>query len=329
MKKGNAVSVILGAVGMLVLIFDGRTAVHGIRAGIDMCLQTLIPSLFPFFILSVLITGNITGQSFQSMRLLSCICRIPTGTESLFIVGILGGYPMGAKSISDCYQRGLISADDAKRMTIFCNNAGPSFIFGILGSFFDGLRWIWAIWLIQISSAILTAFVFPGQPNTAKQSNSGAHISIHRAVSGAIQSMASVCGWVVLYRMILEFLNRWFLWFLPHWGQVIITGFLELSNGCLALQSISNESIRFILANLMLSMGGLSVCMQTRAVFPQLNMRTYISGRTIHAGFSLMLSLAAISLLKGRYYELLIPLTVFAIFLILLLKIRKKEVAIT
>ena len=118
MKRGKAVSVILGAFGMMVLIFDGRTAVAGVRAGVDICLYSLIPALFPFFILSSLITGNIIGQSIRSMRFISRLCQIPMGTESLFIAGILGGYPIGAKSVSDSYQRGLISADDGKRMAI-------------------------------------------------------------------------------------------------------------------------------------------------------------------------------------------------------------------
>ena len=41
------------SLGMLALILDGRTAIEGARQGIGLCLRTVIPSLFPFFVLSI------------------------------------------------------------------------------------------------------------------------------------------------------------------------------------------------------------------------------------------------------------------------------------
>ena len=39
------------ALGLLILILDGKTAYNGAVDGIELCLKTVIPALFPFFVI--------------------------------------------------------------------------------------------------------------------------------------------------------------------------------------------------------------------------------------------------------------------------------------
>lgn len=50
-----------------------------------------------------------------------------------FLLGMLCGYPMGAKLASDMYESHKISRREAEYLTTFCNNASPSFIITYLG----------------------------------------------------------------------------------------------------------------------------------------------------------------------------------------------------
>ena len=68
--------------------------------------------------------------------------------------------------------------------------------------------------------------------------------------------MGNVCGWVILFRILIAFLERWFLWLLPASVRVAVTGLLELSNGCCALAEIKDFKMRFLLCSGMLSFGG-------------------------------------------------------------------------
>ena len=52
--------------------------------------------------------------------------------------------------------------------------------------------------------------------------------------------MATVCGWVELFRVLLAFLKRWIFWILPAAVHVAVTGILELSNGCCELLSVAD-----------------------------------------------------------------------------------------
>ena len=106
--------------------------------------------------------------------------------------------------------------------------------------------------------------------------------------------MASACGWILLFRIMLSFLERWFLWFLPEETQILLVGFLELSIGCIRLGSIPSEDIRFVLCSAMLAFGGLCVAMQTGSVSQGLSLKVFFRGKMIQTLFSIILSILAI-----------------------------------
>lgn len=331
MKKRNWDTLVLGSVGMLVVILDGKTSVAGVRQGLELCLNTLIPSLFPFFILSSLVTSSLAGHSIGPLGTICRFCRMGAGSESLLAVGLLGGYPIGAANIAAELKYGHICREDAQRMAIFCNNAGPSFVFGVLGPLFPHSGWVWLLWIIQICSAVFTGFFLPGKDGAPVTSSTQQQTSLSSSLNRSIRSMAMVCGWVVLFRMILEFLQKWFLWLLPVPVQVIATGLLELSNGCLALTGIPSPALRFLIAGSMLSLGGICVWMQTRAVFPELNLRCYIKGRALHCLICILLSILVLPLLNPAETEyfltVAIPAGISMICLFWILRKGKKAVA--
>lgn len=326
MKKG-VLRASAAAVGMLILILDSRAALSGIREGIGLCIRTLIPSLFPFFVLSTLLTGNLIGQPVRLLRPLCAICGVPQGAESLLAVGLLGGYPVGAQNIAFSYRSGGLAKSDAERMLAFCNNAGPAFIFGILGSMFSKPHIPWLLWGVHIVSALVVGILLSGNiSKTTAQSRRG--ISVSEALESSVKVMALVCGWVMIFRMILNFLERWFLWMIPETCQIAIAGILELSNGCIQLGGIPSEGLRFILAGMMLSLGGLCVTMQTTSVTKGLSLKLYSYGKILQCLISLLLCLILQSAFPGEQ-RVRVPgiLTVFIILLCLIfaLKIRKMK----
>lgn len=328
LSKRNIIILTGGLAGMLVLIFDGRTAVEGIRQGIDICLQTLIPSLFPFFVLSGIVLSSLMGQPIPFLRILGRFCHMPEGSESLLAVGILGGYPVGAGAVWAAYKKGQISAGEANRLVIFCNNAGPSFLFGILGPMFPSGGYVWRLWLVQIVAAMLTGYLL-GETGEISCKHVEQYPDFSDTLNRAIRNMAGVCGWVVLFRMVLEFLDRWILWLFDPSIQVLFSGILELSNGCLRLQNIAKPEIRFLLASAMLSIGGFCVLMQTHAVFPDLRMKQYLIGKLIHLLLSSVLSLMALFLLHEKMTSFLLCLTgMIAVTAILGKRLRKSKIAV-
>lgn len=300
------------AIAMTVLILDPKTALQGAREGIDLCAQSVIPSLFPFIFLSGFITRTLLSEPIPLLRPVGQLCKIPYGCEGLLAVGLVGGYPVGAQCIAHAYGSGQLSETEGRRMLGFCSNAGPSFLFGILRPLFSDQSAVWILWVIQILSALFTGILLPGgrtADHSPRKTENGIHIDPLKQSMGA---MAAICGWIILFRVVLSFLQRWFLWMLPTEAAVLLSGILELTNGCCQLSFVTSEAIRFLLAAPLLAFGGICVWLQTISVTQGLGTGAYLTGKLIQTGISTLLSCLILPL---RYSEippfpfLLIPVT--------------------
>jgi hypothetical protein len=174
----------------------------------------------------------------------------------------------------------------------FCNNAGPAFLFGIVGSLFESAAVPWILWVIQIVSALIVGMILPNRSlSRVKITDSGT--SSGNVMESALLSMAKVCGWVIIFRMISQVMNRRFLRILPKTVRVLICGILELTNGCYALSDMNGQGIRFILCSFFLSFGGICVAMQIVSVSAKLGSGMYFPGKVLQCAVSAGLALAA------------------------------------
>lgn len=322
MKHRNY-TIIAAAIGMMALILDARTALEAANAGMQLCIQTLIPSLLPFFIFSILLTGALSGQDVKIFRPLEKLCRIPRGSGSLLVIGLLGGYPVGAQNISLAHQRGELSRTDARRMIGFCSNAGPAFLFGMIGQFFEEPLYTWLLWIVHILSALAVSLLIPGIAGRYRSGGTSRTMTLSQALEKSVRVMVTVCGWVVFFRLIIGFADRWILWILPASLQVFLKGILELSNGCVLLAQIPCIGERFLLASVMLAFGGFCVTMQTRSVCGELSAGTYLPGKLLQSCISLYLA-AVLQItfpLEQRYF-VPTPLMIVSLILLIFLTIR-------
>jgi len=272
---------IVSGLGILVLIIDGRTATTAVADGIGLCIQVVIPALFPFMCLGLLMNHALFGKRIAFLQLLNHYCGIPNGAETIMLTGLLGGYPIGAQSTANAWSMGLLNKKTAQRMLSFCNNAGPAFIFGLAGGIFHSLREVVALWVVLILSSVLTAIILPGKEHCATTLPNNQQITVTQAIEQSVRTMGYICAWVVLFRMLIAFLDRWFLWILPLNLRVFLYGIIELSNGCVALAKISSNALRFLICSCFLSFGGICVCMQTRSVIKELSVNQYIVGKLL------------------------------------------------
>lgn len=327
MNRNGKLTALFAALGMLVLILDGQTALTGASEGIELCIRTVIPSLFPFFLLSIALTGAVSGSSSPMLRPLSMLFGTPKGTETLLLTSFLGGYPVGAQCVSRAYQNRQIDHALVRRMLYFCNNAGPAFIFGMAALQFSSPAYGWIIWGIQILSAAAVARSLPPYQQTSVQKCKLSPISMTDALHSALRVMASVCGWVVVFRVILAFLDRWLLWLLPENMQVLLTGLLELANGCCNLTRIENEGLRLILCSLMLSFGGICVFMQTCSVLQGLDKKSYFYGKCLQTVYAVLLASIFQGFLPGgiSLFPSIVALFVTVLFPLGAFILRKKQ----
>lgn len=320
MCKRNLRGTLCG-LGVICLILDSATALKGARDGLALCLGSVIPSIFPFLVLLGVLTPMLCGSLPRFLRPLAKLLRIPKGSEGIFLAGMIGGYPTGAQSVYHAWKRGQLSKTDAQRMLAFCSNAGPSFLFGILGSKFPEYRILWALWGIHILSAVIVALIMPGGSRKQSRLSTAPPVTLSKSLKNAVVTMGYICGWVVLFRILIAFLDRWILWLLPVNMRIAVYGILELANGCCSANLIIGDGMRFVLCSGMLAFGGLCVTMQTISVTVELGLGQYIPGKLAQALISMILSIAVQYLLFPSADQVAISpnfLTIIAVFALIL-----------
>lgn len=327
-RRSN-ISIILCSILMVVLILDSKTALDGALGAVNLCITTVIPPLFPMMVLSSLLTDRISMGVPQAAVLLNKIISIPKGCEGILAPAFLGGYPVGAACIASQYRSGSLSKQDAQHMLSFCSNAGPSFIFGVCANLFKENYTVWLLWMIHIASAIMVGICQNHAPHQSENQNIPTR-TITQIVKTSTGTMAYICGWIILFRVLIQITQKWLLWLFPSFLQAVIAGSLELTNGCLMLGEIPSEAVRFVLCSILLSIGGICVFMQTTAIIAPLSPKSYCIGKFKQTLFSGVLS---VSICNVIYAPISLPLklivSAFILFVaLILLYYFKKTVAI-
>ena len=97
--------------------------------------NSVIPSLFPFFVATeLLIHTNLfykLGNYFNIF--MKPIFNIRGEGALAFIMGIVSGYPVGAKIASNFRKNNICTKNECERLLSFTNNSGPLFIIGTVG----------------------------------------------------------------------------------------------------------------------------------------------------------------------------------------------------
>jgi len=286
MRKFTAVSTLAAASGILLLILDSKTALSCAQEGMQLIISTVIPSLFPFFFLSIWLTSSAGTVYFPLLQPLGRLFQMPNGTEYLLIPAFLGGYPAGAQAVASAWKQGAISKQTAERLLSFCSNAGPSFLFGILSAMFPEQNMVWLLWLLHILGAFWAGRCLLSPTSETITPPDYNPKSFAQILNDTIHVMATVSGWVLLFRILIGFLNKWFLGRIPADVRVLLTGLTEMTNGCCSLHQIPDCDLRFIICCVILSCGGLCVTMQTLSVTNGLSMHYYVRGKLIQTTFA-------------------------------------------
>ena len=254
------------------MIFHGQSVTQGAKDGVQFCIQVVIPSLFPYFFLCDILTTSMTGR------------------WSLCLTGFLGGYPAGAQAIATACADGEINKKQAEYMLPYFNNAGPAFIFGVLSQLFR--RWYipLIIWTIHLVSVIPVYLCFHQNYSLKQITCKGKEPSINKSLQTATKSIVIVCGWVFLFRTVLSVTSNSVFANISTGISVVVSGLLELTNGCYALFDVTSEPFCFIVSTTLIGFGGLCVTMQTRSIAGGIGIRPYVVGKLLHASTSFLIS---------------------------------------
>lgn len=294
---------------LILLILFREEAITAAQKGIELCMTCIIPSLFPFFVLSnLLVHSDFTILLARRCgALMEKYFHLPDVSAIAPILGFLGGYPIGAKTAAQLCADGHLPPDQASQLLAVCNNTGPAIFFGLAGSMlFTGLHKPICLYLIHILSTVLTGVLLRPQlqavsyPHTP--SNQPRKVSFSEAIWQAAVSCGKISAYIILFAIIINLVLQ-LLPPMPPVMTALVTGFLDLPNGLAALQAVESDALRFILCSVTINWGGLCVHAQTKAVTEPagLTLHDHLKGKLLTTFFSCLLSCIAVGIHMHRF----------------------------
>ncbi len=287
--KNLVTLIILSAISVCLIIYPKDTA-NGIKQGFQLLGNSLIPALFPFMVLSSYISesniSRIISKFFE--KPFNKIFRTSGYGIVPLVLGLLGGYPVGAKTVAEFYTEGKISRNDAGRLLYWCINPSPAFAVTAVGTFMlgntgSGFLLYASCVLASLTIGFFCRFLSNGEISQIKEAENDPNRNIFvKSVSNGSEGMFSVCGWVLTFSVLSSLCEALKL---PYTLSCIIKSVGEVTTGC--KNALSAELSIPVIAGI-LGFGGFAVICQcaTYSSVCKTEMKFLMCSRLLNASLS-------------------------------------------
>ena len=255
---------------VILLISGPQRCTAGAAYGLKLSAEILAPAIFPFAVPVIFLMNTALFKKSKRKILI------------VYILSLLGGYPIGAKLINELQNNGDISAENAEHILPFCVNSGPSFVILAVGNgIFDNRN----IGYILLFSHVITSFflmlafyrklLFSKVADVKSNNSTPIMDNFIYSVHNASNATLSICAFVVLFSVVGAYTESFATTAKPF---SIIISLLEIT---MAISKTRN--VYFV--SFLLGFAGFSVWMQ---VFAQskTNIIRFTVIRTAHGALS-------------------------------------------
>ena len=242
-----------------------------INYSLNIWVTTLIPSMFPFFVISdILINYNITSILPKPIiNTFSYIFNISKVSTTIFFLSLISGFPSSARNIKTYYNKGLITLEEANHILLFTHFSNPIFILSTVSLFFLNNESYGYIILIShyISNFILGIILRKNSPiNTTiptpqiNKTNTFSTTLIN-SIKSSIDTLLLILGTLASFLILSSFVIKTLS--LPPYEGTLLKGILEMTMGLKELSLLNIKDIyKVVISTIFISFGGLSVHLQ-------------------------------------------------------------------
>ncbi len=294
---------IFTSIVLIVIILKATSSIGAAKDALYLCSNTVIPSLFPFFVISsfMINTGLVRVVGLILAPLSKRIFKVSGSGAVVFAMGILSGYPTGAKMVTELYETKMINENEATRLIPFCNNSGPLFVIGavgvgMLGNFEAGVM----LYVIHVISAVVVGIFFSyfSKGTAITDDKTMMAVNVGRAfsdsISKSVETILRVCGYIVFFAVLRSlFLPLVFKVFGKGDSGLFVSSLIEVTLGAkdLSASGLSFDRLMILLSGA-IGFGGICVLIQVMGIVSSsgLSIKTYVIGKIIQGVLSMLIT---------------------------------------
>lgn len=297
------------------LVLFPQTNLTAAREGILLWGNNLVPTLLPFLIATELLSHTDLVQIFGRCltKWMRPLFNVPGEAGFAFLMGMISGYPVGAKIITSFHRDQICTKEEAERMLPFCNNSGPLFIIATVGSGFYldaqiGFLLLFTHLLASLSVGILFGLLsrfrqkrsINATEKVYERKNRLEDLNLGECILNSVQTVLMIGGFLLLFSVIISILEQSHLLGIAHniltpiftflhiptsFITSFSSGLLELTTGLKGISNILQKdmAINLVLSAFVLGFGGFCVLLQVYGIISKekLSIKPYFWGKLL------------------------------------------------
>ena len=273
---------------MGIFISSPKIYISSVYKGLLLYAETVLPSLFPFFFLTFLLT-HIDGIGKIS-KIFSPISKMyGLNDECAFVImmSFLSGYPIGAKLTEEYEKASIISPKQAFTLSAVASTSGPVFVIGTVGAMMlDNPRLGAIVYMCHILGALINGFLYKRGKYQKTQCYAQALSSndlLKEAVYSSVISILCVGGFIAISSFVIEILKNFgvidfiskCLFFIkdPTLSNGIAVSLFEMTNGIHILKNVQNTRLLLPAVTFAVTFGGASILLQCYAYLSSVGLK--------------------------------------------------------
>lgn len=306
---------------ILALLINPSLSIDAAKTGLLLWFNIVLPSLLPFIIASNILMASGSVYFFEKLfrPIMWPLFRLPGCCAFPWVMGLISGYPMGAKLAANLWNENQITDSELQRLLSFCNNSGPFFILGAVGSgIFNDPALGYFLLKVHFISSLMVGLIFrfygqasrprPSTYNNAFKPASSIGGVLASSISSSMEVIAQIGGYIIFFSVIGALLRKASsvltlakivnLLFKPL-GMTAslalswIIGLSEMSNGISLLAKVQGpQTLKLAVISFILAWGGLSIHAQSLHFLKNTKIKTplYLFGKFLHGVFAFILT---------------------------------------
>lgn len=292
---------------VFLLIYDAKYYSNKAFEGFLTWFTYVLPSLFPFFFLSVILskTKSLAKLSLKFGIIYQKAYNIPKISAYAILLSYISGYPIGAKITQTLYENGYLDSNSALSVSLLASTSGPIFIIGTVGGLIlKNTQFGVVIYFSHIISSLIVGLIFKNKDNKIIdgiiEQNSDNLLS--DAIYQSVLSILMVGGYIALsyvfvgviektkvLSLISNLFDKLFINYGDNIGKSILSGIFEATQGIKRVAENCNDlKLSATISCGLISFGGISINAQNLTFLDKTRIKKskYLLGKILHLSIS-------------------------------------------
>ncbi len=299
-KYKNIIIIICSLFFLVNLIIYRNLVFDTVGFSLNIWITSLLPALFPFFIVSdILINYDVIKYFPKVIRnSIKYLFNVSDNGLVIILLSMLSGFPSNARNIKNMYLDKKITKEEGEHLLYFTHFSNPMFILGTIPLILNSNK-ISKYILISHYLANIILGICLRKYNRVNDSNTSNYkedkhnfglvltTSIRKSLDSVLGILGTLTVFLIISTLLINFFN------LDNTSSLLIKSILELTSGLKELGSYNLlDKYLLIISSCILSFGGLSVHMQVinELADTDISYKNYFIGRILQVVLSLGIS---------------------------------------